>query len=245
MNDLNGKVGIVTGSSSGIGKAIAEKLSHMGASIVVNSSKSEKLGNEVSESISNSKYFKADISDRVDCEKLVQFTIETFGGLDILVNNAGITRLIAHNDIKKADVDVWKEIFDVNVFGTWQMCSSAIKYLEQSSNGVIINISSIASIRPTGSSIPYATSKAAVNHMTRLLAKTLGPKVRVNAVAPGLIDTPWTQDWDIVRQIVSEQAPLKRSGKPEDVASIVAGLIAADYVTGEVVLADGGLSLNS
>ena len=117
--------------------------------------------------------------------------------------------------------------------------------MEQSSSGVIINISSIASIRPTGSSIPYATSKAAVNHMTRLLAKTLGPKVRVNAVAPGLIDTPWTQDWDIVRQIVSEQAPLKRSGKPEDVASIVAGLIAADYVTGEVVLADGGLSLNS
>ncbi len=245
MLDLNNKVAIVTGSSSGIGKEIATKLAQRGARVVVNSSKSESTGQEASKSIPNSKYFKADISNESDCRALIDFTVNEFGRLDILINNAGITRLIAHNDIESADVSVWKEIFDVNVFGTWQMCSLAYQHLEKTGDGNIINVSSIASLRPTGSSIPYATSKAAVNHMTKLLAKTLGPNIRVNAVAPGLIETPWTQDWEIAHQIVAGQAPLKRSGTPEDVACVVMGLIDSKYVTGEVILADGGWSLNS
>jgi ketoreductase RED2 len=245
MIDLKDKVAIVTGSSSGIGKAIAVQLAEYGARVVINSAKSEASGREVAASIPNSKYFRADISSKDECQNLIDFALEEFGRLDILVNNAGITKLISHSDIEKADVDVWKEIFEVNVFGTWQMCSMAYKHLEKSDDGIIINISSIASLRPTGSSIPYAVSKAAINHMTKLLAKTLGPKVRVNAVAPGLIQTPWTQDWDIAHEIVAQQAPLKRSGMPEDVADAVIGVIISKYVTGEVVLADGGWSLNS
>jgi len=94
-----------------------------------------------------------------------------------------------------------------------------------------------------GSSIPYAASKAAVSHMTELLANVLGPEIRVNAVAPGLVDTPWTADWDVVRSFVQAQAPLQRSGTPEDVAHVVVGLVGARYVTGQIVIVDGGLRL--
>jgi ketoreductase RED2 len=106
-----------------------------------------------------------------------------------------------------------------------------------------VNVTSVAGLRPTGSSIPYAASKAALNHMTVLLAKVVGPAVRVNAVAPGLIDTPWTADWDFVRAVVEQTAPLKRVGQPEDVAEVVLALARASYVTGQIVGIDGGLTL--
>ena len=104
----------------------------------------------------------------------------------------------------------------------------------------MVNVASVAGVRPTGSSIPYAASKAALNHMTVLLAKVVGPEVRVNAVAPGLVDTPWTADWDVVREVVTQVAPLKRSGQPEDVAEVILSLARAAYVTGQVVVVDGG-----
>ena len=103
---------------------------------------------------------------------------------------------------------MWREIFEVNVFGTWSLCVAAMEAL-RASHGAIVNVSSMAGVRPLGSSIPYAASKAAVNHMTALLAKVVGPEVRVNAVAPGLIDTPWTADWDTVRGFVHAVAPLE------------------------------------
>ena len=107
----------------------------------------------------------------------------------------------------------------------------------------MVNVSSLAGERPTGSSIPYACSKAAVSHMTRLLASSLGPDIRVNAVAPGLVDTPWTADWDAVREYVTAQAPLRRTATADDVAEVIFGLARSAYVTGEVVLVDGGLHL--
>jgi ketoreductase RED2 len=109
--------------------------------------------------------------------------------------------------------------------------------------GSIVNVSSIAGVRQTGSSIPYAASKAALNHLTALMAKVVGPDVRVNAVAPGLIDTPWTEQWTTVRDFVSAVAPLKRTGTPEDVADVIVSLASTPYVTGQVLLVDGGLSL--
>ena len=113
----------------------------------------------------------------------------------------------------------------------------------KASHGSIVNVASVAGVRPTGSSIPYAASKAALNHMTVLLAKVVGPEVRVNAVAPGLIDTPWTADWDFVREVVQQAAPLKRSGQPDDVAEVIVALARSAYVTGQVVVVDGGLSI--
>jgi ketoreductase RED2 len=137
---------------------------------------------------------------------------------------------------------VWRRIFEVNVFGTWTMTLAALPALREA-KGSVVNVSSVAGLRAVGSSIPYAASKAALNHLTVLLAKVVGPEVRINAVAPGLIDTPWTADWDFLRQAVSEIAPLKRIGQPEDVAEVVLALARSTYMTGQIVAVDGGSSI--
>ena len=178
-----------------------------------------------------------------DAVRLIEEVVAAHGRLDILVNNAGTTAVIPHNDLEAASPDVWRRIFDTNVIGTWQVTVAAVPHLRMSGHGQVVNVSSLAGERPVGSSIPYACSKAALSHMTRLLANTLGPDIRVNAVAPGLVDTPWTADWTVVREFVKSQAPLQRSATPEDVAEVIMGLARSNYVTGEVVLVDGGLSL--
>jgi ketoreductase RED2 len=189
-------------------------------------------------------YFQADIADEAASTMLIAETLEHFGRLDVLVNNAGRTKVIAHQDLENASLEVWRDIFDVNVFGTWALTVAAADALRQQ-QGSVVNITSIAGLRPTGSSIPYAASKAALNHMTVLLAKALGPEIRVNAVAPGLVDTPWTQDWDVVRQFVQTAAPMKRSATPEDVAQMTLALAENSYITGQVITVDGGLTLTT
>jgi ketoreductase RED2 len=233
---------LVTGSTSGIGLATARRFAARGDSVVFNSAHSVEAGEHLAESTPHSLYVQADISEGADCTRLIAEVLEHFGRLDVLVNNAGATKVIPHRDLEQASVDVWREIFEVNVFGTWQLSVAALGALKVS-GGSIVNVSSIAGLRPTGSSIPYAASKAALNHMTLLLAKVVGPEVRVNAVAPGLIDTPWTESWDTVRGYVQGVAPLRRTGTPEDVAEVILSLVDAAYVTGQVVTIDGGLTL--
>jgi ketoreductase RED2 len=160
-----------------------------------------------------------------------------------LVNNAGTTVRIPHNDFEAASPEVFRRLFEVNVIGTWQVTVAAMPHLEASGGGSIVNVSSLAGVRPTGSSIPYAVSKAALNHLTALLANVSGPGVRVNAVAPGLVDTPWTADWDDLHEAIKFMAPMGRSAVPEDVAEVVETLIDSTYVTGQVWIIDGGLSL--
>ncbi len=240
---LAGKVAIVTGSSSGIGEATARSLAAVGALVVVNSRQSTEAGEALAAELPGAVYLQADVADPAGVEALVAGTLEAHGRLDILVNNAGTTQLIAHHDLEAATVEVWRRIFEVNVFGTWQLTVACTPHLQASGDGVIVNVSSLAGHRPTGSSIPYAASKAALSHMTLLLANVLGPAVRVNAVAPGLVDTPWTEDWDTLKAGVRAMAPLQRTATPEDVAHVILGLVGARYVTGEVVLVDGGLHL--
>jgi ketoreductase RED2 len=237
-----GQVVAVTGSSSGIGAATARAFADAGASVLVNSARSVADGEAVAASLPDALYVQGDITDAGVPERLVAAALDRWGRLDTLVNNAGTTALIPHHDLEAASVDVWRRIFEVNVFGTWAMCVAAMPAL-RAARGSIVNVASVAGVRPTGSSVPYAASKAALNHMTVLLAKVVGPEVRVNAVAPGLVDTPWTEDWDVVREVVRQVAPLKRSGQPEDVADVVLALARAAYVTGQVVVVDGGLSL--
>jgi ketoreductase RED2 len=239
---LAGKVVLVTGSSSGIGEATARRAAADGAAVVVNSRSNPEAGERIAAELDNAIHVQADIADEADVARLVATTLEAFGRLDILVNNAGTTEVIAHHDLERADLSVWRRIFDVNVFGTWSISVAAMGALRES-HGAIVNVSSVAGLRPTGSSIPYAASKAAVNHMTVLLAKVVGPEVRVNAVAPGLVDTPWTQDWDQIRAFVSAVSPLRRSGQPDEVADLVLALATAPWVTGQVVAVDGGFSI--
>jgi ketoreductase RED2 len=241
--DLDGKVAIVTGSSSGIGEAVARSLATAGASVVVNSAVSATAGELIAASLPGAMYVQADIADDDACRSMVAATVQRFGRLDILVNNAGTTKVIPHADLDAATDDVWRDIFEVNVLGTWHMIRAAVPALRSSGAGSIVNITSLAGERPVGSSIPYAVSKAGLNHLTLLLAKVLGPQIRVNAVAPGLIDTPWTASWHDARAAVRAQAPLRRSGVPEDVAVAVLAVMRADFITGQVLTVDGGLAL--
>jgi ketoreductase RED2 len=241
--DLREKVVLVTGSSSGIGAAIARTFAAEGARVVVNSSTSVAAGERLAAELPEAIYVQADVSDPLQARALVDKTLERWGRLDVLVNNAGTTVRIDHSDLDAVTPEVWRRILDVNVVGTWLVTQAAVPALRESGEGCIVNITSLAGVRATGSSIPYAASKAALNHLTLLLANTLGPAVRVNAVAPGLIDTPWTESWDDIREFVRAMAPLQRSGQPDDVAAACVGLVHAPYVTGQVLVCDGGLHL--
>jgi len=236
------RVVLVTGSTSGIGEETALRFAALGDRVIFNSVRSVEAGEALSAKTPGSYYIQGDISNDADCERMIEMVLERYGRLDVLVNNAGATKVIAHADINAATLDVWRDIFEVNVFGTWNISVRAMPALKEA-KGSIVNVSSIAGVRQTGSSIPYAASKAALNHMTALLAKVVGPEVRVNAVAPGLIDTPWTADWDAIRGVVSAMAPLKRSGTPGDVADVILSLASTPYVTGQVLVVDGGLGL--
>jgi len=236
------RVVLVTGSTSGIGEETALRFAALGDHVIFNSVRSVEAGEAQSAKTPGSYYIQGDISNDADCERMIEMVLERYGRLDVLVNNAGATKVIAHADINAATLDVWRDIFEVNVFGTWNISVRAMPALKEA-KGSIVNVSSIAGVRQTGSSIPYAASKAALNHMTALLAKVVGPEVRVNAVAPGLIDTPWTADWDAIRGVVSAMAPLKRSGTPGDVADVILSLASTPYVTGQVLVVDGGLGL--
>ena len=243
MSELNGKVALVTGSSSGIGAAIVSTLAERGVRIVVNSASSVEAGEQLAAALPDAIYVQADVADVASAERLVAQATERYGRLDIVVNNAGTTAVIPHHDLDAATNEFWERILHVNVLGTWNVIRAAVPHLRAAGDAVVLNITSLAGVRPVGSSIPYAVSKAALNHLTVLLANVLGPEIRVHAVAPGLIDTPWTAEWDALRDSVRDVAPLRRTGSPQDVADACVGLIMARYATGQVLVVDGGMAL--
>jgi ketoreductase RED2 len=240
--DLEGRVAIVTGSSSGIGEAVARALSLAGAGIVINSSASVTQGQRVAAALpTDAIYIQADVSNPHQCQGLVDQAMNRFGRLDILVNNAGWTTHVDHTDLEGLTDEILRKTFEVNVYGTWWVTKAAMPYLKESVDGSVTMITSVAGIRPAGSSIAYSMSKAALNHLTLLLAKSFAP-VRVNAVAPGLTSTPWTEDWDEMHEFVAATAPAGRAADPEEIAAAVMALITNTYVTGEIFVVDGGLT---
>ena len=237
------RVAVVTGSSSGIGAAVARRLAGAGCRVVVNSARSAEAGQAVADSLPDAIYVQADVSVEEQARALIDTAVRTFGRLDILVNNAGTTRRIAHDDLsvrrRRSGGRSSASTSSAPGRRRWRRCRTC----GATGAGCVVNVSSVAGSRPSGSSIPYAVSKAAVDHLTRLLARVLGPQIRVNAVAPGLIDTPWTEGMDDFATQIRQSTPLRRVGGPDDVAEAVLGLVSAEYVTGEVLLVDGGLHL--
>ncbi|WP_201760474.1 MULTISPECIES: SDR family NAD(P)-dependent oxidoreductase [unclassified Nonomuraea] len=236
------RVAIVTGSSSGIGEGIARALAADGFTVVVNSATSVDAGERLAAQLAEASYVQADIADPSDAVRLVETTVERHGRLDLLVNNAGVSRPVPHAELDAITADDWHRILGVNVVGTWQVSVAAVKVMEP--GGQIINITSVGGSRPLGSSIPYSVSKAALDHLTRLLAKAVGPDVRVNAIAPGPLQTRLTSDSLATRAARTvAMTPLGRLGQPSDVAAMVLALIKAPFVTGEVINVDGGINL--
>lgn len=239
---LDGKVAIVTGSSSGIGEAAARALAAAGASVVVNSSSSVEAGTAVAESLpTESIYVQADISDEAQDEALVAETLDRFGRLDVLVNNAGWTTRVDHRDHDALTDEILFKTFEVNVYGTWWLTRAAMPALRES-EGCIVNVTSIAGLRPIGSSLAYGMAKAALNSLTEDLARYQSP-VRANAVAPGLVATPWTEDWHDLHAGMEARNPMKRSATPEDCAQAIMACVTNTYMNGAILKVDGGTTL--
>lgn len=244
---LSRPVALVTGSTSGIGAAIVRRLVHEGYAVVLHSRSSMELGQSFASELENATYIQADLAQEADRVRLIRETVAVWQRLDVLVNNAGISRVIPHTDLAAATSAVWRELHEVNVIAPFHLVAEAEPFLREAKSfgkpGCVINISSHAGVRPKGASIPYAATKAALNHATRLLAVSLAPDIRVNAVAPGLVDTPLTADWTAAQQLWRERSPMRRAASPDDIAQAVMMLVVSDYLTGEILLSDGGLNL--
>jgi NAD(P)-dependent dehydrogenase (short-subunit alcohol dehydrogenase family) len=241
------RVALVTGSTSGIGAAIASRLVREGYTVALHSRSSVEKGRALALELGHASYTQADLSHEDECRRLVRDVLDGHGRLDVLVNNAGLSEIIPHADLKAATPAVWNRLMQVNMIAPWLLIAEAEPALRKagadSRPGCVVNITSHAGLRPKGASIPYAVAKAALNHVTRLLAVALAPQIRVNAVAPGLVDTPMTAAWTAARELWRERAPMRRAARPDEIADVVAMLVGSDYLTGEVIVADGGLNL--
>jgi len=240
-------VALVTGSTSGIGAAVTRRLAAEGWAVALHSRASIATGEALAAELGGS-YTAADLATDDAPPALVRAVLARHGRLDALVNSAGITATVPHAELKAATPELWRRLHQVNVIAPWLLVAEAEDALRQSAAArgrpaAVVNIGSHAGARPRGASVPYAVSKAALHHVTRLLAKSLAPAIRVNAVAPGLVDTPMTADWTEAQRLWATTAPMRRPAQPADVAEVVFGLIRSDYVTGEIVMLDGGLSL--
>jgi 3-oxoacyl-[acyl-carrier protein] reductase len=257
--DVKGKTAIVTGSAVGVGRQVAIDLARRGANVVVNYSRSEDDAKEAVKLAeaegANALLVKADVSDDAQVQRLVNETVGAFGCLHILVNNAATTHFVNFADLDGMKGEYWDDIFNVNVKGAFFCSRAAAKAMRASipageSAGAIVNIASVAGQRSVGSSIAYAASKAALINMTVGLARVLGPEIRVNAVAPGFIETRWLRNglgeqvYEAAKAHQSRTAPLKKVCTPETVSQLVLSLIeGADMVTGECITIDGGVGI--
>jgi 3-oxoacyl-[acyl-carrier protein] reductase len=245
--DLKGRTAIITGGSTGIGRAIALKLASNGVNIAINYSKSlleaQKTIDEVKKLGVQGEIYQANVSNSIEVEEMCKRVIEDFGKVDILVNNAGTTNYVALEDLHGLLDEYWDNAFNVNVKGafyTSRCCQEELK----KNNGCIINITSIAGFNGMGSSIAYSASKAAGISLTKSLAHVFAPEVRVNSIAPGIVQTRWVEGQEDHIKKYSDGTPLGRVATPEDVAEMASAIIqGGDFITGQTVVVDGGFTL--
>jgi len=254
--ELKGRVALITGGAGGIGGAVVRSLAKSGiAGIVINYRKSAKEAEELAAEIERSGVKAVAVQADVQIDQQVRAMTgkisDEFGRLDILVNNAGVTHWIKVSDLEALTDAIWDEILDVNVKGAFRCTRAAAEMLARY-QGMVVNVSSISGILSpaTMSSLAYGTAKAALIHLTKGLAVALAPNIRVNCVAPAFTDTPWMSghygaDYQQVISKASSGFPLQRIATPEDIAGAILGLITGgDFVTGQTLIVDGGLSLS-
>jgi 3-oxoacyl-[acyl-carrier protein] reductase len=241
------RAALVTGSATGIGRSVAWKLAERGFAVTVNYSKSKAEAEETADGVrtrgAGVLLHQATVADGAAVRAMVAATVEAFGGLDVLVNNAATTYFVPHHDLEGLTDAVWDDILQVNLKGTFYACRAAMPHLK-SRRGNIVNIASVAGIAGSGSSVAYAASKGAVITLTKSLAKAFAPEVRVNAVAPGPVQTRWLADHQDMVAEAMKLTPLKRPATPDDVADIA--LFLADVtslITGQVLVIDGGRTI--
>ncbi len=243
---LKGKTAIITGSSRGLGKAIALKLGQMGANIVLNGTAASEAINRTCEELKaagiNTIVSVGDVRNIEYVDKMVNTALDAFGSVDILVNNAGITR---DKLIMKMSENDWDDVLGINLKGAFLCTKAVTRTMMKQRSGKIINITSVAGVMGNPSQANYAASKAGLIGLTKATAKELATRgINCNAVAPGLISTDMTDVLsDSIKENYLNSIPLKRFGTPEDVANVVGFLVSdeANYITGQVIHIDGGL----
>ena len=237
------KVVVVTGGSRGIGAQIVKTLANENYKVILNYNNSkeqaEKIQQELLEQGKEIEIIKADVSKREETEKLIQFAINKFNKIDILINNAGISQEGLFTDVTEEE---WQKIINTNLNSVFYCNQQALKYMIQEQQGCIINISSIWGETGASCEVAYSTTKAAINGMTKALAKEVGPSnIRVNAIAPGIIDTDMNKNLTIEeRKQIKEQIPLNKIGKAIDIAKCVKWLVEDEYTTGQIISINGG-----
>jgi NAD(P)-dependent dehydrogenase (short-subunit alcohol dehydrogenase family) len=249
---MDKKVAVVTGSSSGIGAATARLFARNGYNVVVNFSRNPEPAEAVAQECralgADVLVMKANVAEDADCRALAQAVEAKWGRTDALVNNAGTTKFVAARDLEGLSAQDFHDIYSVNVIGAYQMIRAFAPLMKRNPGAGIVNISSVASVSGVGSSVAYMASKGALNAMTFGLARALAPEVRVNAVGPGMVETPWLQNglgaekYEARRQGYMAVTPLAETIQPEDVADAAYWLCAgARKTTGEFILIDSGL----
>jgi len=256
--DFEGFVVVVTGASTGLGRAIAVETAERGAAAVVinyasNLAEAETTGAAVEAAGARAVLVKGDVAQDADC-RAIAAAAQPFGRIDALFNNAGATVFAGHADLGAVSAEDFARIYAVNVIGPYQMIRAARSLLESAPQpGAVVNTASIAGVMGIGSSVPYAASKGALITMTLSLARALAPKIRVNVICPGYIDTPWfgrgmsAEQVDRLRAGAAAATPLKVASRPEDIASPAVFLAspAARHITGETLLVDAGSHLGA
>lgn len=237
------KVVIVTGASRGIGRNIATTLAKKGHIVIANYNKSENKAIELQQNLEKENIkidiFKADVSNRDEVKKLVQFVINKYKKIDYVINNAGIDQVKMFLDITDTD---WNNMISNNLNSVFYMCQEVLPYMIHEKNGVIINISSIWGVTGASCESHYAVSKAGVDALTKSLAKEMGPSnIRINSIAPGFIDTEMNNNLnEEEKKEIKEEIPLQKIGKVEDVSRTVEWIIEDEYITGQVISVNGG-----
>lgn len=248
--DLDGRVAIVTGGGTGIGRAVCLRLAKAGAAgVVVNYSRSEDDAKATAGELEalgvTAVAHRADVADDSQVVAMIEETVRRFGRLDVLINNAGTTQFIPHSNLDALTDEVWNEILNVNLKGTFFCCRAAAPELRKV-KGAIVNVASVAGHRAAGSSIAYAVSKAGVLQLTRALALTLAPDVRVNSVSPGLVSSRWFRKRfgddaaTALESSTAESTPLRAIPTPDHVAQAVMAFVENDLITGQDLVVDGG-----
>jgi NAD(P)-dependent dehydrogenase (short-subunit alcohol dehydrogenase family) len=256
QGDYQDFVVVVTGASTGLGRAVAVEVAARGAKAVVinyarNRDDAEETARRCQEHGAETVLVQGDVAQDDDCRKIAA-AAEPYGRVDALFNNAGVTRFASHNDLDAVSLQDFLDLYSVNVVGAYQMVRACRTLLEAAPRpGAVVMTSSIAGVAGIGSSIPYAASKGALNTMTVSLARALAPKIRVNAICPGFIDTPWfgkglgEQAAERIRANAAAGTPLKVASTPEDIAASAVFLASPQsrHVTGETLLVDAGSHL--
>lgn len=242
-----GQVALVTGGGTGIGRATSLVLASGGVAVAVNYSRSEDEAKEVVRTITKSGgraiTVRADVSKDEEVRAMVEQIAAELGSPGLLVNNASVTQLIPLADLEALTEEVWDTILAVNVKGMFYCARAVAPHMKALGRGAIVNVGSTAGSTGNGSSLPYAVSKAAVEGLTRSLARALAPEVRVCCIAPGVVATRWWAGHEERVERLRTEALLRRTTTPEDVAELISTLLVQEAVTGQTLIVDGGQTL--